>query len=139
MAANLQFSIAVHALVGLRYRCELETTSEMIASSVNTSPSFVRRVLAKLSKAGLIETTKGKHGHSRLARDASLISLWDVYQAVDAPKAFAIHQYEVSEPCQVSCQIKQTLEMVLGESQTALAGCLEKISIEDLVKNVSHT
>ena len=68
-------------------------TSAHLAESVNTSPSFVRRTLAKLSKAGLVETATGKAGACWLARDARAISLLDIYRAVDAPKAFAIHSY----------------------------------------------
>ena len=58
--------------------------------SVNTSSSFERRALAKLSKAGLIKTTTGKVGACRLAKDAKDISLLNIYKAVNAPKAFAI-------------------------------------------------
>ena len=88
MAVNTQFSIAVHIMAGLAYRCDKDTTSANLAMSVNTSPSFVRRVLAKLSRAGLVETATGKAGACWLAKDAKDISLLDIYNAVDAPKAF---------------------------------------------------
>src|SRR5260370_28791647 len=52
MARNVQFSIAVHLMAGLAHGCGKDITSGNLAMSVNTSPSFVRRVLAKLSKAG---------------------------------------------------------------------------------------
>ena len=73
MAVNTQFSIAVHILAGLAYRCETgnpELTSAYLAASVNTSPSFVRRILSKLSKAGLVKTTTGAvaHGAETLTR-----------------------------------------------------------------------
>jgi len=94
MAVNTQFSIAVHILAGLACGCDQEgVTSSHLAASVNTSPSFVRRTLAKLSKAGLVETTTGKAGACWLAKDAKNISLLDIYEAVDAPKAFSIHEY----------------------------------------------
>ena len=92
MANNIQFSIAVHILAGLACGCDQEgVTSARLAASVNTSASFVRRTLAKLSKAGLVETATGKAGACWLAKDAKNISLLDIYKAVDAPKAFAIH------------------------------------------------
>src|SRR5689334_16376314 len=97
MAVNTQFPIAVHLMAALGYRRGSDTTSATLAASVNTSPSFVRRVLAKLSKAGLVETATGKAGACWLARDAKGISLLDIYRAVDAPKAFSIHQYEEQE------------------------------------------
>src|SRR3982751_2109276 len=120
MAVNTQFSIAVHIMAGLAYRCDKETTSANLAQSVNTSPSFVRRVLAKLSKAGLVETATGKAGACWLAKDAKTISLLDVYRAVDAPKAIAIHSYKEQKGCPVSCQIKHALERSLAKTQKAM-------------------
>src|ERR1700722_20238014 len=94
MANNIQFSIAVHILAGLACGCdENGVTSGHLAKSVNTSPSFVRRTLATLSKAGLLETATGKAGACWLAKDAKNISLLDIYKAVDAPKVCAIHCY----------------------------------------------
>ena len=80
MAVNTQFSIAVHLLAGLACRRGGDATSGELAASVNTSPSFVRRVLAKLSKAGLVATTTGKAGACRLAREPRDTSLLDVYR-----------------------------------------------------------
>src|SRR5437016_632636 len=99
MAVNTQFSIAVHIMAGLACRCEQETTSSELAQSVNTSPSFVRRVLAKLSKAGLVETATGKTGSCWLSKKPEQVSLLEVYRAVGAPKAFAIHTYAAKKPC----------------------------------------
>ena len=49
MATNTQFSIAVHIMIALGFNPERQLTSAQLAKSVNTSPSFVRRVLAKLA------------------------------------------------------------------------------------------
>src|SRR5437868_9358577 len=117
MAVNTQFSIAVHIMAGLACRCEQETTSSELAQSVNTSPSFVRRILAKLSKAGLVETATGKAGACWLAREAKEISLLDIYRSVDAPKAFSIHDYQEQKECPVSCHIKDALDRALVKTQ----------------------
>src|SRR5437868_5888216 len=93
MKANHQFSIAVHLMTCLGTRPDLEMTSKELSLSINTSPSFIRRTLSKLAKAGLVKTTKGKSGASILGRDATRISMLDIYEAVEAPKAFAIHTY----------------------------------------------
>jgi DNA-binding IscR family transcriptional regulator len=80
MANNVQFSIAVHILAGAGLSGAIRTRGPAtLAASVNTSPSFVRRTLAKLSKAGLVETATGKAGACWLARSAKDISLLDVY------------------------------------------------------------
>lgn len=136
MAVNTQFSIAVHLLAGLACRCEEGVTSAHLAASVNTSPSFVRRTLARLSKAGLVETTTGKTGACWLAKDAKNISLLDVYRAVDAPKAFSIHSYAEQKVCTVSCHIKTALEKALGKTQKAMETSLANISLAEIVSEV---
>ena len=133
MAANTQFAIAVHILAGLGYREGRETPSSLLAKSVNTSPSFVRRTLAKLSRAGLVETSTGKGGACRLAKDPERISLLDVYEAVDAPKAFAIHAYENQKSCPVSCRIKQALETAQKRTQQAMEAGLDAISLAEIL------
>ena len=137
MANNIQFSIAVHILAGLACGCDKEgLTSAKLAMSVNTSPSFVRRTLSKLSKAGLVETATGKAGACWLAKDAKGISLLDIYHAVDAPKAFAIHSYAEQKACTVSCNIKVALENALAKTQKALEVSLAEISLAQIVSDV---
>src|SRR5271163_3662427 len=137
MANNVQFSIAVHILAGLACGCDKEgVTSGHLAESVNTSASFVRRILAKLSKAGLVDTATGKAGACWLARDAKKISLLDIYEAVDAPKAFFIHSYAEQKVCKVSCHIKAALEKVLAKTQKAMEASLAEISLAQIVSDV---
>lgn len=139
MAVNTQFSIAVHIMAVLGCRCGDDTTSADLAMSVNTSPSFVRRVLAKLSKAGLVETATGKAGACWLAKDAKDISLLDIYQAVGAPKAFSIHGYAEQKVCAVSCHIKEALEKALKKTQKAMEASLNDLSLAQIVSQVKKT
>jgi Rrf2 family protein len=136
MAVNTQFSIAVHIVAALGYGCGKDKTSADLAGSVNTSPSFVRRVLAKLSKAGLVETTTGKTGACRLAKKPERISLLDVYKAVDAPKAFAIHTYANMRNCPVSCHIKNALENALTKTQKSMEASLENINLSMIISDI---
>lgn len=136
MAVNTQFAIAVHILAGLGYRDDREATSSRLAMSVNTSPSFVRRTLAKLSKAGLVETTTGKAGTCRLVKQPEKISLLDVYKAVDAPKAFAIHTYANQKVCPVSCHIKTALENALAKTQKAMETTLADITLAEIITDI---
>jgi Rrf2 family protein len=137
MAKNTQFAIAVHLMAALAYRSDQNVTSGTLASSVNTSPSFVRRVLAKLSKAGLVKTATGKAGACWLAKDARQISLLGIYKAVDAPKAFCIHNYREQKGCPVSGHIKAALERALGKTQKALEASLQEISLAQIVSDLN--
>ncbi len=136
MAINTQFSIAVHIMAVLAHLPDRDITSSNLATSVNTSPSFVRRVLAKLSRAGLVDTAMGKAGACWLARDAKAISLLDIYRAVDAPKAFSIHGYAEHRACQVSRNIKGALEKVLTTTQEAMEARLSKTSLAQITSDI---
>ena len=136
MAVNTKFSIAVHMMAGLGFLPEAETTSTQLALSVNTSPSFVRRILAKLSKAGLVCTKMGKSGSTSLAREPKDISLLEIYRAVEAPKAFMIHDYPEQAFCPVSCGIKVAMEKVLDRTQDSLEYGLGEISLAQVIADV---
>ena len=136
MAINTQFPIAVHLMAALGYRRGQDTTSATLATSVNTSPSFVRRILSKLSKAGLVETATGKAGACWLAKDAKDISLLDIYEAVDAPKAFSIHGYSEQKGCPVSCNIKNALDKALSKTQKAMESTLKEISLDKIITDM---
>lgn len=136
MATNTQFSIAVHLMIALGFKTELETTSANLAMSVNTSPSFVRRILAKLSKANLVSTTTGKSGFCSLAKKAKDISLLEIYNAVDAPKTFAIHKYPVQKACPISCNIEAAMNKVLSKAQKSFEKKLKKTSLAEVISDI---
>jgi Rrf2 family protein len=133
MPANTQFSIAVHLMAGLGFAPSMDATSARLAGSVNTSPSFVRRTLAKLSRAKLVDTTMGKTGSCALARDPKDISLLEIYRAVDAPKAFAIHDYPAQKACPVSCKIRSAMDNVLSKTQNSFEASLAQMTLADVI------
>ncbi len=62
---SVQFTVAAHIMAALAYRHGEEISSATMAESVNADPTFVRKSLSKLSKAGLVVTKRGKSGASR--------------------------------------------------------------------------
>lgn len=136
MATNTQFSIAVHMMIGLGLNCGRELTSAQMAMSVNTSPSFVRRILAKLSKANLVTTTTGKSGFSALSKKAEDISLLEIYKAVGAPQTFAIHDYPSQNFCQVSCNIESVMKKVLDRAQKSFETTLREMSLAEVITDI---
>ena len=136
MAFNTQFAIAAHIMTALAYHHGKDITSAQLAMSVNTSASFIRRTLAKLSKAGLVKTTTGKAGACRLEKKPERISLLDIYAAVDAPKAFVVHAYADQKACVVSCRIKASLEKALEKTQAGMEASLGKISLAEILADM---
>lgn len=77
-----EFAIAVHALVYLNHRQET-VSSETLASNVCTNPARIRKVMAKLKKAGIISTKEGLEGGYHLDNDPSCVTLRQVCDALE--------------------------------------------------------
>jgi Rrf2 family protein len=135
-ATSVQFTVAAHIMAALGFHDGREIPSGALAMSVNADPSFVRKSLSKLAKAGLIRTKRGKNGASVLARPPKGITLLDIYRASEAPRAFAIHAYPSDQRCVVSCNIKAGLATVLMRGQESFEKTLSRITLADLVREI---
>jgi Rrf2 family protein len=133
---SVQFTVAAHIMATLAYKHGKEISSGTLAESVNADPTFVRKSLSKLSKAGLVVTRRGKSGASVLARPARQITLLDIYQASLAPPAFAIHSYPVEKRCPVSCHLKECMSGLLSQAQKSFERSLAKITLAHLVDQI---
>src|SRR5215470_3420317 len=133
---SVQFTVAAHIMAALAYHHGKEISSATLADSVNADPTFVRKSLSKLSKAGLVVTKRGKSGASALARSPRRITLLDIYRASAAPPAFAIHSYPVEKRCPVSCNLKECMAGVLSQAQYSFERSLTKITLASLIGQI---
>ncbi|MEP6850316.1 MAG: Rrf2 family transcriptional regulator [Acidobacteriota bacterium] len=136
MAANSQFSMAVHVLTMLARSCGENMKSDYIACSVNTNAVVIRRLLSQLNQAKLVVSQTGASGGTRLARSPSEINLAEVYKAVACGEVFALHAKSPSQDCPVGkniaavlCHLQKEIDKVVGDklSQHSLADVIEKI------------
>lgn len=132
-ANNLQFSIASHILTVLAYRPAGHATSKELAQSISANPTFIRRTIARLGKAGLVVTTRGASGTCTLARPAQTITLLDIYNASEASPVFSVHSYPVNNACEVGTDIKGRMNDVLQAAQTSFEVKLESMTLLDLM------
>jgi Rrf2 family protein len=133
---SVPFAVAAHIMAALGFYHGEEISSATLAASVNADPSFVRKSLSKLSKAGLVMTKRGKSGASMLARPPKRITLLDIYRASAAPPAFAIHSYPVEKRCPISRNLKECMSGVLSQAQDSFERSLAKITLADLVGQI---
>ncbi len=109
MAANSQFSMAIHVLAMLAGSRDENVKSDCIAASVNTNPVVIRRLLSQLSQANLVVSQTGSHGGTRLARCPNEINLSDIYKAVSCGEVFALHPNGPNKDCPVGRNIEAVL------------------------------
>jgi Rrf2 family protein len=133
---NVQFTVAAHIMAALGFFHGDELSSATLAESVNADPSFVRKSLSKLSKAGLVVTKRGKSGASVLARPPRQITLLDIYRASTAQPVFAIHSYPVEKKCPISRNLKECMSGVLSQAQESFEKLLSKTTVADLVRQI---
>ena len=135
---SVQFAVATHIMTALGFHYGEQITSEVLAESVNADPTFVRKSLAKLSKAGLVVTTRGKHGFCALSRSPETISLKDIYLASEPPPPFAIHTYPIEKTCPVSSNIKQCMSMIQERTQQMVQASLAEISLDSVITELQQ-
>src|SRR6266404_1890537 len=124
---SVQFTVAAHIMAALGYYHGEEVSSAILASSVNADPTFVRKSLSKLSKAGLVVTKRGKSGDSVLARSPRQITLLDIYRPSASPPVFAIHSSPIEKRCPVSSHLKECMSVLLSHAQNSFERSLAKM------------
>jgi DNA-binding IscR family transcriptional regulator len=134
MSANSKMTLAVHVLTWIafdRRGSEDEVgTSQRIAASVNTNPVVIRRCLGELRQAGLVESSRSRGWV--LSRDASTITLRDVYESVSGD-VFAMHTSPPNHQCHVGYGIQPVLTRAYEQATTALCGSLARTTIADVL------
>jgi Rrf2 family protein len=135
-ATSYQFAVAAHIMTVLGYEYPGEVTSSILAASVNTEPTFVRRSISKLAKTGLVITSRGKGGACRLSRPPDQITLSQIYVAAESPAAFAVHTYPVQERCPISPNIKGALSAIQCQTQRAVEETLSRTTLADVVADM---
>lgn len=142
MAANSQFSIAVHILAMLARSEGENVKSEYLAASVNTNAVVIRRLLGQLGHADLVLSQTGAAGGTRLAKRPKDIKLADVYHAVSCGEVFALHPKGPNRDCPVGrnieavlCNLQKEIDRTVGEklAEYSLADVLSRIDAEAVV------
>jgi Rrf2 family protein len=122
-------------MISLACLREEDLNSENLAKNLETNPAFIRKIMAKLSKAGLIETRRGKSGGVSLARPAKEISLKDIYLAVNEQKSLAgIKKAEMS--CPINCSAQSILLKLSTQMEKAHLLILSRIKLSHLTKEI---
>jgi Rrf2 family protein len=136
MSISSRFAVGIHILTLIDFNKEGVTSSEFIASSVNTNPAVIRKLMGMLKKAGLIEVHPGIAG-AKLAKELSEITLFDIYKAVNVvqeKELFSVHD-NPNPACPVGKNIQNTIEPIFETAQLAMEKVLGSVTLEDVMKD----
>lgn len=105
-------------------------SAKQIAREHNLPVAFVKKLLQKLCRAGLVKASVGKQGGYALARPPEMISMRELLEALEgnlAPVSCLApdHQCELSDGC--------TTKRVWTQIDQKLHEALESLSLKDLL------
>ena len=135
---DTKFSVAVHVLI-LISESPAPINSDQMAISVGTNASYVRKILALLKKAGIVDGHRGISGCTLLIPPEQL-TLLQIYQAVmEEPKVHLldIHQ-NPNDRCVVGRHIRPVLSDMFGEVEYAFAHSLAEKTLSDCIAEIRN-
>ncbi len=138
MAANSQFSMAVHVLTVLARHEGEKIKSEKIACSVNTNPVVIRRLLGQLAQAELVESQTGAAGGTQLGRSPDQITLAEVYGAVSCGEVFALHGKPPDRNCPVGRNIEAVLCNLQKQIDRSVAETLSRHTLQSVLEVIEQ-
>ncbi len=136
MSVNSRMTVAIHVLSYMasadRKRRD-PVTSDEIASSVNTNPVVIRRILGLLRNAGLVRSHRGANAGWTLARRPRTLTLLDVYNALDEGPVFGLHASPPNPTCPIGRGLPPALRNVYGALERKLRRELSKTTVETVL------
>ena len=130
---DTKFSVAVHVLI-LISESPIPINSDQMAESVGTNASYIRKILALLKKAEIVDGRRGISGYSMTAAPEQL-TLLQVYQAVTEEQKLHlldIHQ-NPDDRCIVGRHIKPVLTGMFADMEEGFARSLAGKTLADCI------
>lgn len=133
---DTKFSVAVHVLI-LVSESPTPMNSDQMAMSIGTNASYVRKILALLKKAGIVDGHRGISGCTLLIPPEQL-TLLQIYQAVTENQTvhlLDIHQ-NPSDQCVVDRHIRPVLSGMFAGVEDAFARSLSEKTLADCIADI---
>jgi DNA-binding IscR family transcriptional regulator len=134
MQISSRFTVALHIFTCVdTFKDDYKVTSDFLASSINTNPVIIRKILSQLKGAGLITVARGTGGIT-VNKPLEEITFFDVYQAIEpVENGRLFHFHDAPNPdCPVGRNIHALLDDKLTAIQRAMEDEMRKYSLADL-------
>ena len=134
MQITRQADYAVRAILYLAQAGNNGNNGRVATSSVakeqNIPSSFLAKIIAQLSIAGLLDTLRGAHGGVKLARKPSDITLLQVVEAIEGPIQLNVCvEVPGNCPLEPNCSVR----MVWCDAQNELVTRLRNTNFAQLI------
>ena len=133
MKYSTRLSDAVHILAFIALNPNGSLSSSSIAESIHTNPGCVRQLMSALRRAGLISSVKG-HPRPALTRIPALITLLDVYRAVESEKPLLHLDTHTNPECGVGIYIQLSLQDFFDQIQESAEKEMKSVTLQDILE-----
>lgn len=134
MKYSVRLSDAVHMMIYIEVVKDSALTSTAIARSIQTNPGYIRQLMMKLRKAGLLQSVRG-HANPKLTRRPEEISLLDVYSAVEGNKPLLHLDADINPACDIGINIQYALKGYYEQIQQNIEHEMAQIKLSDVMKD----
>ena len=131
-----KFSVALHILTMISESKDT-LSSQALATSVGTNASYIRKVIALLKNAGLIQSHQGKMGYqlSKSPKDITLLNIYFATQEISHISLFPVHQNS-SPDCPVGKHIQGAVSPLFASAEAQLEKELAQQTLENVIDNL---
>ncbi len=133
---DTKFSVALHILTMISESKDT-LSSQALATSVGTNASYIRKVIALLKNAGLIQSHQGKMGYqlSKSPKDITLLNIYFATQEISHISLFPVHQNS-SPDCPVGKHIQGAVSPLFASAEAQLEKELAQQTLENVIDNL---
>lgn len=135
---DTKFSSAIHMLI-LISEAETPMSSEQIAVSVGTNPSYIRKIAGLLKNAGIIDSRQGRSGFMLTVAPEEL-TLWRAFCAVEETEQ--IHLFDIhrnpNDECIVGRHIQPTLSNMFSDIEATAQRELNAKTLRDCMNDMQR-
>jgi Rrf2 family transcriptional regulator, repressor of oqxAB len=126
------FAAALQVLIFLNDSAAIPCSSAALADQVRAHAVSLRRIMAPLVRAGIVEAREGRDGGYRLVRPLDAISLGDVYRALSTDAASDAPQGDVSWSGLLPTGTRLALDEVATEVEHQVIQALDRFTVGGL-------
>lgn len=126
-------SDSIHVLLFIYLNKQNDLSSVAIAKSIYTNPSYIRQIMSKLRKAGLINSRQGT-AKPEISKPLNEISMLDVYRAIEGNKPLLHLDTETNKNCNLGVYIVSSIEDCYQQIQKHTENKMKKITLNYILK-----
>jgi len=129
------FGLAIQVLVFLSNTAQV-CPSQQIAKSMKSGTTFMRRVMAPLVRANLVEAREGREGGYMLAQPSQEITVADVYRALHMTDPLTVGLLSSTLDCPDGQTIKKVLTIMTNQAEKSVLDAYEQFTIAEIAAQI---